>query len=89
MKRMKHTPLLLGLLLAFVSPAVATDEVALIRRLGFEFKYSDTPRTTKSMHVALADLKLDHLYVVHPGQHTFPLTRQITATPLPALSEIL
>ena len=59
------------------------------RRFGFEFKYSERPRVTKSMGVALADLRLDHLYVVHPGKHTFPMTDQITATSLPALLEIL
>jgi predicted AAA+ superfamily ATPase len=26
---------------------------------------------------------LDHLYVVHPGKHEFPLTETITAIPLP------
>jgi hypothetical protein len=59
------------------------------RRIGFEFKYSECPSVTKSMRVALADLRLDHLYVVHPGKHTFPLAEQITATSLPALLKIL
>ena len=55
------------------------------KRLGFEFKYSESPSTTKSMHTALADLALDHLYVVYPGKHTIPLSEVITATPLPSL----
>lgn len=59
------------------------------KRLGFEFKYSDKPSTTKSMHIACEDLKLDHLYVVHPGQHTFPLHEKITAITLPAVLEKL
>ncbi|MFT5837075.1 MAG: putative AAA+ superfamily ATPase [Candidatus Azotimanducaceae bacterium] len=59
------------------------------KRLGFEFKYSERPKTTKSMRVAQEDLKLDHLYVVHPGQHSFPLDSQITATTLTALVETL
>jgi hypothetical protein len=41
------------------------------------------------MHIAAADLKLDHLHVVHPGKHAFPLTEKITAIPLPELLEIL
>lgn len=53
------------------------------KRLGFEFKYTDRPGTTKSMHVACGDLALDHLYVVHPGKHAFALDAQITAIPLP------
>lgn len=52
------------------------------KRLGFEFKYSEKPSTTKSMQVALADLRLDHLHVVYPGKHCIPLTESITASPL-------
>ena len=59
------------------------------KRLGIEFKFSDQPRTTKSMHVALQDLDLDHLYVVHPGSHVFPLTEAITAVSLPHIIEHL
>jgi predicted AAA+ superfamily ATPase len=55
------------------------------KRLGFEFKYTDRPGTTKSMHVACEDLGLDHLYVVHPGKHAFALDTRITAIPLPML----
>jgi hypothetical protein len=59
------------------------------RRFGFEFKYSSQPVVTKSMRVAVQDLRLDHLWVVHPGEETFPLTEEITALPvsdLPALA---
>ncbi len=49
------------------------------KRLGFEFKYSDSPKLTASMHIAYADLKLDHLYVIYPGKGRFPLTENITA----------
>lgn len=59
------------------------------RRLGVEFKFSDQPSTTKSMRVALQDLALDHLYVVHPGEHTFALDNAITAITLPALIDRL
>ena len=52
------------------------------QRLGFEFKYSEKPATSKSMHLAASDLGLDHLYVVHPGKHSFPLTENITASTL-------
>ena len=54
-------------------------------RVGFEFKYTESPATTKSMHVALADLKLKRLFVVYPGQRRFELDQGITALPLPAL----
>ena len=52
------------------------------RRWGFEFKVTDAPRTTKSMCVAVADLRLDHLHVVHPGQACFALDEQISAVTL-------
>ncbi len=51
-------------------------------RLGFEFKRTDAPAMTKSMRTALADLRLDHLYVVHPGARSFPLDRHVTALAL-------
>ena len=49
------------------------------KRLGFEFKYTDVPRVTKSMKIALSDLNLDHLTVVYPGKETFELDDKITA----------
>jgi predicted AAA+ superfamily ATPase len=55
------------------------------RRYGFEFKYSEAPALTKSMHVALADLHLDHLWVVHPGQDRYRLDPRIEAIPLAQL----
>jgi hypothetical protein len=50
-----------------------------IRRLGFEIKRTTAPRTTRSMRSALETLRLDHLYVVHAGAHTFSLDPAITA----------
>lgn len=52
------------------------------RRWGFEFKCADAPTTTKSMHIALEDLKLEHLWVVYPGPLRYPLSKKITALPL-------
>ena len=49
------------------------------RLIGFEIKRTDRPSTTKSMHSASADLGLDHLVVVHAGEHRFALTDRITA----------
>ena len=48
-------------------------------------KYTETPRITKSMHAALADLKLDELIVVHAGTASFPLAERIRASPIEAL----
>jgi len=60
------------------------DLLVLLRakRYGFEFKYSDGPRATRSMHSAVRDLKLDHLWIVYPGVDAYPVHEQITAWPL-------
>jgi hypothetical protein len=58
------------------------------RRFGFEFKYSEAPRITRSAHTAIGDLKLDHVWVVYPGEHVFPIEKKITAMPLTQLSEL-
>ena len=52
------------------------------RRLAFEFKYSSTPKATRSMHAALEDLGLERLTIVCPSTGTYPLTPQITVTNL-------
>ena len=57
-------------------------------RWGFEFKCTDSPRTTKSMHIVIEDLGLDHLWVLYPGDHEYPLTDTITALPLKSIHNI-
>lgn len=51
------------------------------KRWGFEFKYSDAPVMSKSMHVALSDLKLECIFVVYPGSVAYPLHRRAEALP--------
>lgn len=57
-------------------------------RYGFELKYSDAPRTTRSMHIALQDLSLDKLFVVYPGGTDYPLTERIEVVGLPSLERL-
>lgn len=57
------------------------------RRFGYEFKYADAPALTKSMHVALDDLGLEKLWVVYPGERTYPLHTKVEALPLAKLAE--
>jgi predicted AAA+ superfamily ATPase len=59
------------------------------RRLGFEFKRTVAPSTTRSMHVALADLDLERIDVVHAGDRTFPLAERIRALSLSRVLEDL
>jgi len=42
-------------------------------RVGFEFKFADAPKMTKSMRVAMEDLRLDKLWIVYPGRKSYPL----------------
>lgn len=49
------------------------------RRLGFEFKLTEQPTVTASMRIAMDDLRLDELVVVHGGDKTFPLAARIVA----------
>jgi hypothetical protein len=55
------------------------------RRMGFEFKRTMAPQVTKSMHIALDDLRLSSLDVVHAGDQTFPLRKGIRALSLKRL----
>jgi len=48
-------------------------------QLGFEFMRTTAPSATRSMHVALVDLKLERLDVLHAGENTFPLAPKIRA----------
>ncbi|MDF3047892.1 MAG: putative superfamily ATPase [Candidatus Midichloriaceae bacterium] len=59
------------------------------RRLGFEFKYSTIPKITKSMKIALTDLKLDKLTIIIPGSENFALTPQIQVSGLEKIPCIL
>ena len=53
------------------------------RRIGFEFKYADAPSVTKSLQVAKEDLRLDRVFLVHPGPKSYPLSEWAEATSLP------
>jgi predicted AAA+ superfamily ATPase len=54
-------------------------------RRGFEVKLTDAPSVTRSMHTAMADLKLDSLDVVHAGSETYPLAPAVRALSLARL----
>ena len=51
------------------------------RRVGVEVKRIDAPRRTRSMLVALNDLRLDALYVVYPGDTRYAIDDRIVAVP--------
>lgn len=47
------------------------------KRLGFEFKYSSAPKISRSMQIAIEDLKLDNLTIIYPGEKSYPLSDKI------------
>ncbi len=51
-------------------------------KYAYEFKYSQSPKMTKSMHIAMQDLKLDKITIFYPGNLTFPLYEKVTVTNL-------
>lgn len=57
------------------------------KRFGFEFKYMDAPGLTRSTHVALQDLRLDHLWIVYPGSERYSLHERVAAIPLEAVRD--
>ena len=53
------------------------------KRYGVECKRADAPGLTRSMRIALDDLKLDRLAVVYPGPMRYPIADRVEAVPLP------
>lgn len=59
------------------------------KRYGVEIKYADAPGMTKSMHIALHDLKLKHLFVVYPGEQSYALHDKVTVVPAGGIRKAL
>lgn len=55
------------------------------KRIGVECKRADAPVLTPSMRIALADLKLDQLIVVYPGERRYRLAPKVEVVPLAEL----
>ncbi len=49
---------------------------------GIEIKFSDAPKLSRSMHIAMEDLRLKELLVVYPGTREYKLAENIRAVPL-------
>lgn len=52
------------------------------RRCGIECKRADAPTITPSMRTALTDLRLDHLFVLYPGDKAYALANKVEVVPL-------
>lgn len=56
------------------------------RPVGYEIKFTESPKLTKSMLAAKETLGLEKLYVVYPGTLSFPLADDVEAIPLVKVS---
>lgn len=54
---------------------------------GVEIKYADAPKITKSMQIAIEDLKLKALWVVYPGKKSYKLGKNIIVIPFTNLQD--
>ncbi|MCU0722321.1 MAG: ATP-binding protein [Planctomycetes bacterium] len=52
------------------------------KRFGFEFKFEDAPAPTRSMRVAIEDLRLERLWIVAPGDRAYDLDDRLSVLPL-------
>jgi hypothetical protein len=52
------------------------------RRYGVEVKMQDAPTVTTSMRIALGDLGLERLFIIYPGDRSYPLGPKIDVLPL-------
>ena len=57
------------------------------RRIGVDFKRTDVPKMTPSIRTALADLELERVVVIYPGDRRYALSDEVSACPLAALAE--
>jgi len=57
------------------------------KRYGVEFKFNEAPKIGRSMHIALDDLNLSHLYVVYPGKESYPVAKNISVISLEAAGD--
>lgn len=59
------------------------------KRYGFEVKYTESPKTTKSMRIASEALDLERLFVVYPGADRYDLDARIEALPVNDIASVL
>ena len=59
------------------------------QRIGFEIKHASAPVLTPSMRLAVTDLKVDALHVIHGDAHSYAMAESIGAVPADQLVEVL
>ena len=58
------------------------------RRFAVEIKFNEAPKIPRSMRIALEDLRLDHLWIVYPGEKAYRADEKITVWPLSNISAL-
>lgn len=58
-------------------------------KIGFEIKFSSAPALSKGCWAAIADLKLNHTYVVAPVESGYPLAGNVEVAPAAGLAALL
>jgi predicted AAA+ superfamily ATPase len=58
------------------------------RRYAVEVKFTEAPKITRSMRIAFEDLRLDHLWIVYPGEKAYRAEEKITVWPLSDVSAL-
>jgi hypothetical protein len=59
------------------------------RRYGIEIKFNEAPKVTRSMRIAQEELGLDHLWIIYPGEHRYPVDKKISVWPLQDVGELI
>ncbi len=58
------------------------------KNYGVEVKLNEAPKITTSMYTALAELKLDHLWIIYPGKEAYPAQEQISVLPISQIDKL-
>ncbi|MGV8057679.1 MAG: ATP-binding protein [Smithellaceae bacterium] len=58
------------------------------RLYGIEVKYAQAPNISRSMRSAIAELSLNHLWIIYPGKESYPLDSNVTVISLADLNLI-
>ena len=52
------------------------------KRYGVEFKLNEAPKFSRSMRIGMDNLGLDHLWIIYPGEHEYPVDEKVSVLPL-------
>jgi hypothetical protein len=51
-------------------------------RYGFEVKYADAPTMTKSIRIAVNDLRLHKVFIIYPGKEPYAVDKNVQIVPI-------